>query len=535
MILELVHKEYVESREKGNGKLSGLVVSLLVKALAAIALIVLEIFIFKNLDDKIKLYSKYGTFDFLVLFLFAMIFVDVIFSVLRARKVFFKQTDSEIMLPLPINTGEVIFAKSLYIYLNSVITNLVIATPILMTFGAARMFIPYYYVFSVLYPFFISLFTLGITLILVVPFQYLYKLIQGHDIIQFILASIIVIGLCFVYKVVLDLFFVLLSDSQIGGSFDESFIENLHNATPFLVPVNSLLDPIVNQENIFAGIAIYLGFTLIFLTVGGYLSSMTYIYMSQNELQKKKKQKEVKPLKLRGIFPALLKKEFIILFRNSGYTFSYTALLIMQPFLTTVVLSSLGSIMYKNLTVYVTYLPELINAINIALILLFNSVINNSASLGITREGKAVQFIKYAPISAFKQIVAKLAIPTILSAVSFTITELVLISTGVVSVTAFFFSRFTGLLLIVALNVLSLYFDMKDRAVKRSKLKILSPLLSMVLPLVIALGVVGLSFPIRESALIYLILVGIVVVFTLPIVLLSKKMLIKAFHSMEVN
>ena len=532
MVLELVSKEIKEGKMTSTKSIFGSILKYIFFA----ALVVLEVYVFISLNRKIDKYSSYGIFDFLVFFLFAMSIVDIVFATIRARKTFFKKLDSKVTLPLPIDSYKIIVSKSLYLYISSIVTNLFISTPLLITYGILNKMIPYYFVFCVLYPFLIALFDLGLALLFVVPYEYIYKLIKGKDIIQFVLASLIVIGLCFIYKYVLDLFLSVLDSSSTGGALSPELVDGLHKACRFFMPASNLLLPVIKHSNIFQNIAIYVGATLLSLLIGFIASSITYTHMSKNETLTLSQAKPRKNQMIeKNTFKALLKKEFVLLFRDSGYMFSYTALLIMQPFLTVVVISSLNSIMYSGLKIFLVYFPELINGINIALILLFSNVINSSASLGVSREEKAVQIIKYIPVDPFKQAVAKLAIPTILSSISLIVTTIILFAIGSVTPMTFWMSSILGLVLIVSLNVLSLYLDMFDRSAKPSKLSILSPILAMALPILILGYIMLIGLSPLQSIYIYLILIAVLVAIFLPMFILFKRLLVGGFNKMEVR
>jgi len=532
MVLELISKEIKEGRSSSNKS----IFSTILKYLFFAAMIALEIYIFISLNRKIDKYSSFGIFDFLVFFLFIMCLVDVIFATIRARKTFFKKLDSKITLPLPIESSKIIVSKSLYLYLSSVVTNLFISSPLLITYGVLNHMIPYYFVFCLIYPVLISLFDLGLALLFVVPYEYVYKLIKGKELLQFVLASILVIGLCFIYKYVLDLFLSVLDSSSTGGALSPALVNGLHKGCRFFMPAANLLLPVIKHTNVIQNILIFFGATLLSLVVGFMASSVTYTHMSKNEtLTMSQAKKRKRQMIEKNTFKTLLKKEFVLLFRDSGYMFSYTALLIMQPFLTVVVISSLNSIMYSGLRIFLVYFPELINGINIALVLLFSNVINSSASLGISREEKAVQILKYIPVDPFKQTLAKLTIPTILSSASLIVTTIILISTGSVTPIAFWMSLILGLVLIVSLNVLSLYLDMQDRSAKSSKLSILSPILAMALPLLILGYIMLIGLTTLKSVVIYIILIALLIAIFLPMFIMFKKLLLRGFNMMEVR
>ena len=71
MFLELLRKEFIERKNDEKQSIAMLVLSVLLRVLLIAGFIALECFIALNLDKKIVKYSSYGSFDFLVLFLFA--------------------------------------------------------------------------------------------------------------------------------------------------------------------------------------------------------------------------------------------------------------------------------------------------------------------------------------------------------------------------------------------------------------------------------------------------------------------------------
>ena len=79
----------------------------------------------------------------------------------------------------------------------------------------------------------------------------------------------------------------------------------------------------------------------------------TFFYNKLNKHSVEFKKKEInKEMKIVSPFVVQIKKEIDVLFKDSTYIFSYTALLIMAPFLAFVVISSLNAIIYDNLRIY---------------------------------------------------------------------------------------------------------------------------------------------------------------------------------------
>ena len=481
MILDLVRKEFIEASSTRDLKFSRKILISIIKLISAGLLIALEVFIFYSLDSKVSTNSSYGTFDFLVLILFLTLFISIIFTTLKARKVLFNRLDKAILSPLPITDGEILFSKVLYLFVLQVITNLLVSSPILICYFVTRNYMPTYYIFGVVYSFIISLFGIGISLLLSIVFEYAYRLLKLSDIAQFIFACIVVVGLCFAYQVVLNLFLDALNTNEGTGMFSTTLIEMVHSVSLGFLPVYSILNPLINHNNVVSGICLTFGFILISLLIGSVVVTFSYgrINKDNNEIIiRKKKNKNnlvITP------FKALLKKEFALLFKDSSYTFSYTSLLIMAPFLSFVVVSSLNSIIYQNLRYFSVYFPDLVNGLNICLILLFASVINSGASQSITREGSALQIVKYIPVDPIKQVAAKVITPIVLSSVSLLITLVVLIATSNIDYKVFLITLFLGICLLIVTTINGLYFDMYDRTNAEMKLSFVNTLISVLI------------------------------------------------------
>ena len=99
MIIELVRKERIFRQEaKSKSKVANFFSYILKFAFFAL-FIALECFIFFSVHNKI---TKYGdenaVFNFLVLFLFVIMLIDIVGAVVKARHVLFNRFDNEILI-----------------------------------------------------------------------------------------------------------------------------------------------------------------------------------------------------------------------------------------------------------------------------------------------------------------------------------------------------------------------------------------------------------------------------------------------------
>lgn len=552
MVIELVRKEMINRRAKKTSSTSMRILKVFLK-LVFYALIISAIcFVFTSIDNKISNYtclvnsskpclegmttSKYGSLGILVLALFAVMVIGVISSVARARRVIFNVEDTRITTPLPISSEVLIFSKVIYIYAKECATSLILATPMMFCYGLVRTMFPSYFIFALFYPFIISIFTVGLSLIFVVIYEYIYRVIKTSDIVQFVLAALLVIGLCYVYQFVLNLFLSALNDSSVGGMLSPEFVSALDNGVQFLLPVFNLISAVVLNSNVASNVMIFIGLLIVVNVFGFYIISIVFHYFNIHDLDIKVNNKRERQMKIMSPLMALLKKEFEMLFKDSAYTFSYTALLIMAPFLSFVVISSLNAIVYKNLEIFMVYYPELINGINIVLVLLFMSVINSSATLSMSREGKAVQIVKYIPVPLYKQILAKVLIPMILSFVSLLITSLVLVITNSITFMTFIMIIFIGIILIVGCNIFGLQWDMHDKSSAKTKLSSLNIVLAVGYPcFILAIHFVLVFFTNISTPLLYSIESICSLILLFACLFKVKKRMKRAFLKMEAN
>ena len=126
MFLELLTKEFIERRNKEKQSLGMTVFSGVLAVLFLSGFIALECFIAITLDKKLVKYSPYGSFDFLVLFLFLLMVVSIVFTMVKARSVIFDSNDNAVTLPLPIAPSTQVMSKVVYLYIEAVLFGLVL-------------------------------------------------------------------------------------------------------------------------------------------------------------------------------------------------------------------------------------------------------------------------------------------------------------------------------------------------------------------------------------------------------------------------
>jgi len=484
VILELIHKERVERRAGEPKSAWSLALGIILRIVLYAGVIILEVFLFNRLYGKLEKYASGSSFSFLLLILFSIMIIESLFSGWKAKTILFDKNDRFILGTLPISSSDLIASKVSFIYIQQVISNFLLSVPLLITFAVLKEFGPRYYIFSILYPVVISLFGVGLSLVFSVVFEVFGRIVKKNDIVQFALACLGVTALCLIYQLILTLFLEALAGSTTSGILSPELVGHISRSTKFFVPVFYYCSMLVDNINFFPFTCLTLGFTLASIIVGVITSSVAYKRFACGEVEQATKvKKSKKALRVQFGIKHLMKKEFDLIFKDSTYIFSYTALLIMAPFFSFIVISSLNSIVYANIRILVTYFPDIISGLNMLMILLFSSAINASASLSISREGKSIQIVKYIPIKPEKQILAKATIPTILSSISLIVSVIALLVTSNIDLMTSVVSLIAGEAIIVFTNYVGIIFDMNDQRRDSRKLGWINTLLAFVAPI----------------------------------------------------
>ena len=493
--------------------------SLALKLLAAGLFMLLVGYLFWGLDAKLRSFSDYGTYDFLVLYLFLATLASSLASLPASYRALERPEDRLILSSLPISRDERILAKAAFFYTKLVVSLFLLSFPALVAYGIARGQTAIYYVFSALYPALASFSSLGLLTMLLGPYGLLMEVMRRHKVLQFALASVLVVGLCFVYREVLNLFLDLLAGSELDSYFSEPFLRSLNGASPYLFPAGSYLALLTGDGNAAGQVSLFLGASLLLLVLGFYI--LSFLMGRLEKGRKEKGARGARPARLpRSRMLSLLKKEWVLLFRDSSYLFSYTSLLIMQPFLAFVVIESLSGILQDGMGMFLAYFPELINGVLIFLVLLFASLISGASADGVSREGSGRILMKEIPVPPGEQLLAKLLVSTSVSLVSLLVTSLVLLGFSLLPVHVFFSILGTGSLFIVSLNLLGALDDFRRLGEGGRGGVSLLALYSILLPVLLALLHFLMTFLGVAVPLLYL------VEFLIPLLLMGALLLL---------
>jgi hypothetical protein len=280
----------------------------------------------------------------------------------------------------------------------------------------------------------------------------------------------------------------------------------------------------------------FFAIVIVALVFGTVFISLSYASFAKQRSQGKEKEITTKGLKMRSATNALFKKEMILILRNSSKTFSFTSLLIMEPFLMYLVVKAINLLFTSGaLSFTLIQFPNIEKFVDIMLILYFVGVINSGGIDFLGDEKETMRVMKTVPVSPLKQILVKFAIPFFLSLISLAISLIVLLATSTIdyeiAIVGFIFS----LLFLLGNDAMSLFNELKHPTLSSdSNVFFLTGLYLFIIPILLLASGLALEYLKVEKYYIYLALAGILLIFVVPFFISFKKKIYKYFMKLEV-
>ena len=376
-------------------------------------------------QEVIKFLKPRGLSEIFLNIYFLFMSILIMFqTVLVCTNVFYFSKDIENILPLPITPIELLLSKFITLISKIYISESIFGIIPIIIYGIYNnsniLFYFYTLVILLIFPIFLSLFIIIIMMFI----MKISKYIKNKDMFQIIITIILISIIFFLqYKLLGN---IIINNTQEEIKEQEQIIEKIlefnnkiKEANKNFLVLNPSIDCLIKSDlnsiiNIIKIIFIDLSSLIIFIIVGKFtylkdiLRNNTYLINKKNKIinLNKKIKKRIKSKEY-------IKKEFKLLFRNPMifiqcvfpvFIFIITLIImsiIIKPraemlFSNQEFISKIGDISFDITAVYIT--------LGIMQILFMISTV---ALTGFSREGKNTIFIKYIPISLYKQFIYK--------------------------------------------------------------------------------------------------------------------------------
>lgn len=329
--------------------------------------------------------------------------------------------DNELLMVLPVSVNQVFISKILVLYVSEVIYNSIITIPIFISIGLYAAYSFWFYIGLLLFVLILPILPIATALLISIPAMYIYQFFKKHFVLAIITSVLSILVAFYLYMQFI---------TNITGAFNitEKQIENVLRINKFVKSFGSsiplfyhLAISMISLSHTFT-IILYLAISLFLLIITMVIIKPFYLKVAVVALENKIDY-NVKPKKYveQNSMLAMITKEIKLIFRSPSYVFQYFLFTLLMPIIV---------LAYDKLLITIT-----VNQVGQSLILgahmlafcamaIMSNIISSSA---ISKEGGAFYISKVAPVSYYKQALAKVIFNAIFTISSIIVTTLLVL------------------------------------------------------------------------------------------------------------
>ena len=411
-------------RKKRRADVIGSLLSVLISLSIAVVCVVLISTITQNyVEIKVNKVSAPYTRAREMLNLF-YVFIVVAMSVLcleRMRKTLTNKEDRNMFLRLPLKQENIFFSKLCVLFLRMYTVGFALILPVNIIVALAVETTASYWIATVCVCLLMPLVPFLIACFFIVPYIQIVGLLSRRYVVLFLVFSGLLIGAFWLYSSVLDVVQKLLSTGSIQFLFNERFINAMQTLLSIAYPVNAFAS-IVFGENVLVSYLIVAGVALVSGVVVWFVTKKLY-YVTMYKVDRPVQPKKRTP-HYRQTSPsiALLRKEFICVFREPKHVFSYFSIAAAMPVMA-----------YCCYTLFETLINSMLGlgdqfSLALLITLLFSVLTNTFCATNVSRDGMTALTSKAFPLKATRIFLAKVVFCGIVSTLSVVLTATLLVA-----------------------------------------------------------------------------------------------------------
>ncbi|MBE5746464.1 MAG: hypothetical protein E7359_04195 [Clostridiales bacterium] len=356
-----------------------------------------------------------------------IIIVNVFFAVKNIYDQLITKNDLQILITLPLKNKDIILYKSFKVIANQLLTSFVTILPLNICFMIVSNQGFGFILLTIISILLVTLLSLGISMLLVIPVYYCAKVIKSHPVVMTIFYTLVIVVGFVIYSVFLRALKSLISTGNIKYFFNEANMKTIAKIAN-IFPFNNLASFTLNING-------FVNFIFVLLTVCALVVLSLFILSKifsnivfdnhENKGKTHKKVKNPKPLKP---FVSLLKKEFLLTLRTPGYTFQCFAICFAMPFLTFITISLIQSLVHSILYINLNF------EFCVFILMFYVVIINTYAQSNISRDGEMFTMNKIMPIKYKDLILSKVTFCSIVSTLAILLSIILLIFFGYLNI-----------------------------------------------------------------------------------------------------
>ena len=329
----------------------------------------------------------------------------------KMRSTLARQQDKVLFLRMPLKQQTIFLSKLATLLISNYITAFVLIIPINAIFYFSLKPDIIFWLYTAIIWILLPMVSFLIASVLLVPYIKIVEFVSNKYLIMFVLFTAALVGAFLIYAEVLEIVQNLLETGSIKFLFNSEFISTLQLLIDITYPANCFAYIAVGKFlDIALGITISLAVIAVFVVY--FVSKrLYYITLYKNETQKKVRNK-TKALFRTTKFAALIRKEFISVFREPQNLFSYFAIATAMPVMVYSCYTLFESLIKNALGFNVSF------ALALIVILIFSILTNTFCATNVSRDGELALKVKMFPVRASKLLFAKVFFCSIVSSLS---------------------------------------------------------------------------------------------------------------------
>ena len=329
----------------------------------------------------------------------------------KMRSTLTRTSDTPIFLRLPVKNGTIFRAKFTALLLWTYVAAFLLIVPINLIFyftlGAGTDFL----IRTLLVYLLLPMVSFLMATILILPYMVIIKFLSTRYFLSFVALSVLVVGAFFVYSEILGILRELFETGSISFLFSNEFVDFLMMAKLYTYPANSLA-AVQMGVDMQISLIITISVAVVALLVAFFITGGLYRLVLYRNRDGKKSRKKYSFGFQRRVTSSLIRKEFITVYREPKYLFSYFAIAFAMPFM-----------IYCSYTLFETLVLNALGlrlefALALIVVLVFSILTNTFCATNITRDGKSALKAKSFPVKASKLLFSKVIFCSIISSLS---------------------------------------------------------------------------------------------------------------------
>ncbi len=352
----------------------------------------------------------------------------VIGSVSQINRQFFDADDMKLLVAMPLGASTVFIAKLVSIYFNQLVISAACVLVVNIVVAAQMAQGAMFYVMTAVFCLVLPLISIAIGALVAMPFHAVKQFLKNRFVLYFIIITVLLAAGFYLYSVVLNAVRDMLLGDSLRFFFNERVMNFLQKLTTYLYPAVWCADILMGNNLVIAGLCLW-GLVLVCLAISMLVIHRLMVWVMQSRIAGDvnflRRKQTVAPK--RNPFFALMKKDFLLIFRTPSYTFSYFSVAIIMPLM-----------VYFCMTIGSSIVEKLIGMncnleIAVFLTLMFGSLTNVFCSTNISRDGEMFFSVKAYPLGYKQVFFSKVALCLLVTAISQLISATLLAAFGYVA------------------------------------------------------------------------------------------------------